>query len=80
MNPSFFCHHFSKPDWEILGLSKEDFIKLLEWAFGAGWGHKTTGELAECWNDLHGDLFLIAGNERCEDSLKNIRDAWKAQL
>lgn len=77
MKPNFFLKQ-GQPDWEVLGLTFLEFMKMCEWAFGPKWMLWPRSGLSKLWNDRHKDLFTIAGTEEVESTFKKICESWKA--
>lgn len=78
MRDDFFFHHLTQTDWELLGLTFDDFVKMCDWAFGKGWTLFPRVSLKDRWNELHGKThFVIKGTDPVDKTITRIRDAWK---
>lgn len=81
MRRDFFFRHKTAADWEILELTFKEFVDMCAWAFGPTWTLHPQNRLAKLWNDLHErELFKIDGTDEIEETMKRIRDAWRASV
>lgn len=59
-----------------IGIKPEDISLCLSWAFGEGYEYMKMRKVAERWNQLHGDLFLIKGSDRIAVGFEKIGRAY----
>lgn len=60
----------------LIGGSKQDNENCMIWAFGIDWKIKSLRHIWPDWNQRHGDLFLIRGEDRIFDCMKKIYRAY----
>lgn len=61
---------------EILAQLSSDFAL---WAFGEGFEHKSSQDLMQAWNDLHGHQYLLEAHEMISYSAPKMVALWKKE-
>lgn len=62
------------------GVPIEEIDNCLLWAFGERFSILPLRQIDERWNELHGDLFLLAGCDLMDESLRRIGKAYMKEV
>lgn len=65
-------------EYELLsvGVPREEIGECYQWAFGDGWQYMRMGNMDDVWNDRHGDLFILHGDDLAAEGFERIGTAY----
>lgn len=58
-------------------LSKSEYRKMMDWAFGQDFKRMLHTEAKDAWNRRHGNIFIIHGSDEVQKTIDKIFKAWK---
>ena len=61
---------------ELRKAGVKDTDACYQWAFGDGWGSLAVSVSDEKWNELHSDLFIVAGSDSIKETTGKIGRAY----
>jgi len=53
--------------------------EFMTWALGDDWREVEKGDFSSCWNERHGDLFVLYSHDEVGEAYTRMYEAWKKQ-